>query len=537
MWKKVKEAEDKGLPQTALKEIDPIYEKAIKEKDHAQALKAVCKKIIMEGVVQGNLPEEKIIRFEQAVAAADKELQPMLKVLLAKWYYHYYDRNSYKFNRRSTTSEDTDLKDFKTWDLPRLFAHISKLYDSVLENEEELSKIPISKFDDFLISGNQPVELRSNLFEFFVHDALEFYIDDEQSTIKPQVAFEIEADSPALGTIDEFINWKPETLDSDSCNYKALKLFQRLLALNKATNNENALIYNNIERLQWAKEVSLGEDKTERYINALKQLVNEYPNNEYVSIAMYLVADQYSNKYDYVKAVDYAEKAFQKWPKSIGGKKAFNLIEEIKLPAISYSTEKILTSNTSKIRIGFKNLNHAYFRLVKRTEKEILDNKTTDGDSYNNSEAASIIATAPTYTFDVELDPESDYQFHYKLIDLPKIEKGFYWLIGSANPEFTKNNNALHITAIQISDLAMVTRSANKNGKHEVFVVDSVTGKPIENAEVKAYEFDYQKRKLVQVASEKSNKSGSLEFDFGTKRLMLFCKYKEDMMYIDVSWY
>ena len=537
MWKKVTEAENKGLPQTALKEIDPIYEKAIKEKDHAQALKAICKKVIMEGVVQGNLPEEKIIRFEQAVATADKQIQPMLKVLLAKWYYHYYDRNSYKFYGRSTTSESADLKDFKTWDLPRLFAHIGKLYDSVLENEEELSKIPISKFDNFLISGNQPVELRSNLFEFFVYEALEFYADDSQSTIKPQIAFEIDADSPALGTIDEFINWKPETLDSDSCNFKAMKLFQRLLSLNKATDNENALIYNNIERLIWAKEVSVGPDKTERFINALKQLVDEYPNNEYVAMAMYLIADQYQNEYDYVKAVDYAEKAYEKWPNSQGGRKAFNMIEEIKRPSISYSTEKILTSNTSKIKISFKNLKHAYFRLVKRTEKDILDNRSTDGNSYYNSEVSQFLAATPAYTFDVELDPESDYKLHSKVIDLPKVEKGFYWLIGSANPEFSNKNNAIHLTAIEISDLSLVTRTAQKNGNHQIFVVDSVSGKPIENAEVKVYEFNYQTRKLTQTSSHKSDKSGSFEIGMKNDRLMLFCKYKEDMMYTDVYWY
>ena len=537
MWKKVEEAEEKGLPQTAIKEIDPIYEKAIKENEPAQAIKAVCYKIIMEGIVQGNLPEEKIIRFEKAVEVSDKQLQPMLKVLLAKWYYHYYERNRYRFYERSTTSQDADLKDFKTWDLPRLFAHIGKLYDSVLENEEELSKIPISKFDNFLEDGNYPIDLRSNLFEFFVHEALEFYCDDDQTSIKPQFAFEIEADSPALGSIDEFINWKPETLDSDSSNYKALKLFQRLLALNKATNNENALIFNNIDRLRWAKEVAVGEEKTERYISALKQLTNEYPNNQYVAMAMFWVADYYESKYDYVKAVEYAEKAYEKWPDSIGGKSAYNLIESLKKPGISYSTEKILNSNTSKIKIGYKNLNHAYFRLVKRTEKDILENRSTEGDNYNNSDVENFVAATPAYSFDVALEPQSDYQFHYKEIDLPKVDKGFYWLIGSANSEFSKKNNAIHISPIQISDLSIVTRNLIKKSNHQVFVLDSISGKPIENAEVKAYEYDYSKRSLINRASGKTNKQGCLDIDYGTMHLMLFCKHKEDMMYTDVNWY
>ena len=538
MWKKVYDAESKGLPQTALKEIEPIYEKAIKEKEQAQAIKAICKKIITEGTIQGNSPEEKIVRFEKAIDSADQSIQPMLKVILAKWYFHYYNRNRYKFMGRSTTSANADLKDFKTWDLPRLFGHISKMYDSVLDNEEELSKIPISKFDGFLQAGNQPTDLRSNLFEFFVHEALAFYGDHNQSSVKPQIAFEIDADSKVFDSVDEFINWKPETLDSDSCNFKALKLYQRLLALNKATNNENALVYNDLERLNWAKRVATGPDKNDRYISAMKRIVHEYPNNEHAATAMYYVAQNYSDQGEYVKAIDYAEKAYEKFPKSAGGKKAFNLINEIKFPHISYCTEKILTSNTSKIKISFKNLKHAYFRLIKRTEADILNNNSTSGDSYSRSDVYQLLSQAPTYSFDTELDPGTDYQTQYKMVDLPKIEKGFYWLIASANSSFTETDNAINIAAIQISDLALITRNALKNAKNQAFVLDSVSGKPIEGAELKAYYYNYQGRKLTLVTSATSNKSGSMEFSVNKNdRLMLFVKHKDDMMYRDVSWY
>ena len=36
---------------------------------------------------------------------------------------------------------------------------------------------------------------------------------------------------------------------------------------------------------------------------------------------------------------------------------------------------------------------------------------------------------AVDYTFDTELDPESDYKNHSKLVDIPPTNKGFYWLI------------------------------------------------------------------------------------------------------------
>ncbi len=537
MWKKFYDAENQGLPQTAIKELEPIYEKAIKEKDHAQAIKAVCKKITLEGKIQGNHPEERIVRFEKVIETSDQQIQPMLKVVLAKWYFHYYNRNRYKFIRRSTTSADADLKDFKTWDLPKLFGHIGKLYDSVLDNEEELSKIPISKFDGFLTEGNQPTELRSNLFEFFVHEALKFYGNEDQSTIKPQIDFEIDADSKVFDDVDEFIKWKPETLDSDSCNFKALKLYQRLLSLNKATDNVNALIYNDIERICWAKKVALGPDKKDRYLSALKKLTHDYPDKEYTATAMYLVARQYYDDGDNVKAVDYAEKAYAKWPKSYGGKLAFNLIEDIKYPSISYNTEKILTSDTSKIKISYKNLNHAYFRLIKRTENDVFSEGRGSPDSCDRYEGERLLSKSPDYKFDCELDPGTEYKQQTKLVDFPKVEKGFYWLICSANKDFSKDNNAINIGAIQISDLSVVTRNTNRYNISQAFVIGSVDGKPIDGASVKLYDYNYSDRAYELINSGTSNKNGLVEFNSIRCSPMVYCTYKDDKVYSRADWY
>lgn len=534
MWQKVKKAQQDGLPKTALKELEPIYQKAIKEKNQSQAVKALCKMITMEGIVQGNLPEERIIRFEKAVETSEKDIQPLLKVVLAKWYFHYYNRNRYKFLDRTRTSENTDLKDFKTWDLPRLFGHIGKLYDSALENEKELSAIPLSKFDDFLSKGAYPKELRNNLYEFLVHEALSFYGHEDQSTIKPQIAFEIDADSKAFDSIDDFINWKPDVLDSDSCNYKALKLYQNLLSFNKKNNNENALVFNNIKRICWANKVAVGADKTDRYISALKKLYHEYPNNLYAGEAIYLVAEQYKNDEDYVKAVDYAEKTYQKWPKEICGHKAFNLIQEIKKPRIEYKTEKIISSNTNQIKISFKNINHAYFKFIKREDEEVLSNN--EREVYYKNLAEKILAKEPAYSFDAELDPGSDYKTHTKLVDIPKIQKGFYWLAASSNKDFNDTENAIFIDSVIISDLAIVSKSKNIEGNNTVFVLDSINGKPLKDIELKVYEYDHRTNQYNLLKTTKTNKNGIAEFSVSNnKTILLYCSKNDDKVYTNLA--
>ena len=57
-WQAVQEAVSKGLPQTALTNLDPIITAAMKEHAYAEATKAIGQKIALEGTIQGNRAEE-----------------------------------------------------------------------------------------------------------------------------------------------------------------------------------------------------------------------------------------------------------------------------------------------------------------------------------------------------------------------------------------------------------------------------------------------------------------------------------------------
>src|ERR1700733_1829353 len=75
-WKKVDEAVKKGLPKTAIENLQPIIESAIRDKAYPEAIKAIAKKIALEGNIQGNKPEEKILRMEAELAKVPKEMVP-----------------------------------------------------------------------------------------------------------------------------------------------------------------------------------------------------------------------------------------------------------------------------------------------------------------------------------------------------------------------------------------------------------------------------------------------------------------------------
>src|SRR5207244_10127198 len=75
-WKEVEEAIAKGLPKTAIEKLDPIIQGALKDKLWGEATKAIARKIVLEGNIQGNKPEEKITRMQAEIAKAPKETVP-----------------------------------------------------------------------------------------------------------------------------------------------------------------------------------------------------------------------------------------------------------------------------------------------------------------------------------------------------------------------------------------------------------------------------------------------------------------------------
>ena len=173
-WKSVEEAIKKGLPKTAITNLEPIIQGAIKDRAYAEAVKAIGERIALEGNIQGNKPEEKITRLEAEIAKAPKEMVPLMDTLLAEWYWHYFQQNKWRFMQRTATAAQPG-KDFTTWDLPRLFAEIDKQFQKALAAETILKATPITAWNDLLQKGTMPDSYRPTLYDFIVHEALDFY--------------------------------------------------------------------------------------------------------------------------------------------------------------------------------------------------------------------------------------------------------------------------------------------------------------------------------------------------------------------------
>ena len=172
-WQAVQDAVNKGLPQTAITNLEPIIAAAMKEKAYAEATKAIGQKIALEGNIQGNQAEERVVRLEAEIAQAPVEMKPVLQTLLAHWYWSYYQRNRWRFMQRTQTAEAPG-KDFTTWDLPRLFAEIDKNFQAALAADKNLKATPIAAWDGLLEKGTMPDSYRPTLYDFLAHERCNF---------------------------------------------------------------------------------------------------------------------------------------------------------------------------------------------------------------------------------------------------------------------------------------------------------------------------------------------------------------------------
>ena len=285
-WKKVDEAVSKGLPKTAIEHLEPIIEEAVAEGAYPEAIKAIGKRIALEGNIQGNKPEEKVTRMEAEIEKAPAEMKPMMEAVLANWYWHYFQHNKWRFMRRTQTSEAPG-EDFTTWALPRLFAEIDKHFQAALSAEAALKKIPVADYDDLLQKGNMPDGYRPTLYDFVAYNALDFYTSGEQAAAKPQEAFELAAAGPIFAPAAAFIAWEPETTDEDSPKLKAVRLYQELLKFHEDDEDKGAFLDANLARLVFGHNTAFGEEKDTRFKAALKRFVDLWGDHPVSARARY----------------------------------------------------------------------------------------------------------------------------------------------------------------------------------------------------------------------------------------------------------
>ncbi|MBA4188712.1 MAG: hypothetical protein C0467_11995 [Planctomycetaceae bacterium] len=486
LWKQVAEADAKGLPLTGIKALEPIIEGAIKDKAYPEAIKAIAKKINLEGNIEGNKPEEKITRMQAEIEGRPAEMKPVMTAILAHWYWQYFQQNRWRFTQRTQTGNSPG-EDIQTWDLPRIFAEIDKTFEKAIANEKELKATPIAQFAILLEKGSIPDKYRPTLYDFLAFDALSFYSSAEQAGAKPQDSFNLTADSPIFDSLEKFLAWEPKTTDANNRTVKGIKLFQKLLAFHKDDNDNSALLDTDLHRLRFGHNKAVGTNKNDRYKAALEAFSKANAKHELFAMAQFQLASVIQGEGDLVKAREVALVGMNAFPDSPGGKLCFNLVQSIESKSASVTTERVWAEPLPDLRVSYKNITKVYFRVVKADYIDRLKQAKWRPEHLNENEAKALLSLDPVLSFEHDLPATPDYKLRTESIPAPKgLKPGFYYIIAGHTENFAGDAPVTY-TDFFACDLALIDRNDYSSLVASGQVTTATTGEPVEGAKAQVW--------------------------------------------------
>jgi uncharacterized protein YfaS (alpha-2-macroglobulin family) len=508
-WKKVDELiNKKGLTESALKEVKNIYDAAKKEKNNGQLLKAVLFRLSLQQEREEDATEKAIKELETEISRAAEPLKSVLINYAAEAYWQYFQNNRWKFYQRTNTI-GFNKDDINTWTIDDLHKKISSLYLASLQNKKLLQQTKLDAFEDVINKGNVR-HLRPTLYDLLAHRAIDYFSHDERSITKPQELFELNLAS-AYDPAADFVTRKFTTSDSLSLTYKALLLYQELIAFHLTDKKADALTDVDLQRLQFVHRYSTHENKTELYRMALSHLLNQYNNQPIISQAAYLLAKDYADyaatydfkkhkinddqnpRYYYQKAVELCKKVLAQKVASEGKANCSMLLQQIQSKELALTSEKVNVPNKPfRSYLQYRNTAKAWFRIVK------IDAKTFAEMNENRWEDAywkKLIALKPVTNFSYALPATDDHQQHSTEIKVNALPVGTYLLLASADEQFALAKNVLAVQFFHVSNIAWMHHG------NDFFVVNRESGQPLQKANITLWEqsYNYDQRKNISV--------------------------------------
>ncbi len=525
LWEQVHDFELTGKVRSALEIVNKIYEQAKSDKNADQMLKALLHRIRFRQEFEEGAFEKMIHETEKEVEQQSFPANALLHSILAQMYWEYYRHHRWKIRDRTAT-QDFDPNDITTWDASKFIDQVIHHYHMSLQPVEKLQQTGTQAFPEMINEGNKEYDIIPTLYDFLAYRAVEFFINKQISLSRPAEQFLLKEDFYFAEATD-FAQQMIHTNDTFSLHFHGIQIMQDVLAFRGGQDNTPAFIDADLRRLNFVYTHSVHPEKDSLYLNALKQIQQQFNSHPYSSMATYEMAYFYYNQagkykkenpstqqhqWDYKKAIQLCEQAIQDYPDSRGADKCKWLNDKIRKPELNTITEQEVPSNSPFLqKITYKNLDNIYVQIA-RVERNDLEKITENYHANEKKRYEELYKASEKIRMDtIQLPGFGDYRQHEveKVID--GLPLGRYMIVNATTPEFTYRENMLSFQIIAITDLSYIQRK-NAKGGYDVCVVHRKTGVPLEGVDVQPYIMKYNQSKRryenIKITAIKTQKDG-----------------------------
>ncbi len=523
-WKKVYEAQQKGLPKTAIEKLEPIITGAIADRTYGEAIKAIGEKIMFESDIQGSKAEDNLVRLQAMLPTAPSEIKPVLEAILAQGYWRYFQQNRARFMQRSQSAEAPGIA-IEAWDVARILTEIDRHFTAALADDKFLRTIPVAALGDLIESSTVPGTHRPSMFDFLAYNALQFYQTGEHAALHAEDEFALDADSPIFADATEFMAWqplenthdRPEATDETSPALKAILLYQRLLRFHQADPDRADYYDADLARLTYGHNTAVGENKDERYKTALRRFIDATAKHEISARALAALATQCKEEHELAQAHDLAQRGLTVFPQSSGALMCFDLKQQIEEKSTQLGSDQVWNAKWTTLDLTYRNVTKVYFRAVPATfedpEKIPLSDSSKYSDErelYQREKYKQLLAATPVLRWEADLPPTTDFKEHTARLPTPSsLKPGFYDILVSHDASFGITDNRMNTARVCVTDLVLI-RQAHADAPYlRGFLLKAGSDEPVAGATIHIWQYGgMYDQKYKPIAPIKTDENG-----------------------------
>ncbi|MEG1685041.1 MAG: MG2 domain-containing protein, partial [Bacteroides sp.] len=474
LWDKVYSLEKKDLPTSVIKVTEQIYNKARKENNLGEALKAYQLRMKYREELS---PDSFYIDLKQLEAWTTNELNPankaVLHSVLAEVYLRAFDNLVYKIPLQAATTSIAPI-DIRQWTKKDFIECILKSIRLSMAEPTMQQNTSSTRFEPLAVIEPTSKYFRHSLFDLLGRRAISLLDRLYYFTVDtyPQTKYSV---TPQMTQVNEFVKHLYIPKSSYDIVAESFSVYQAMLTYYLKTDNRDAIVLTDLDLLKYAAN----HNESALYVKALDNLIEKYSSSPVCAEVYLAKANYFRQKKEHLNALETARQGIAQYPR-YDRVKALRMVEkELLNPSLTISFPKTIYPGIN-YQLKANHVNENGFTL-----------------EYYLVKPTAVLLPAhakPMKKQYVSLRKPTDLQETDTIINLCAPEAGKYMVrvVPDSKVELEKPQ------IIYISKLRSITRRY-PNAAAEVIIVDNESGQPVPDVTV---QFFFNKKKDEKKASE-----------------------------------